>query len=315
MPNQPHKTATALEGELSPKQVAGLKTIQAPHVQGWTDNLTNNEYHEQKWAYSSTYLKTMFKRSQAAAADFGVPMVRTADIRRGSAIHTLVLEGEQAFKEQYLVVPPYDVSEELKEGKRLIFRIDHKRIRGAAWAVEHFADSANLLDMCRVRERSFFWEDPATGILCKARPDAYGTDYLVDLKTVPSLDGFASSGLWDWACDIQLAFYMNALSIFYGKQAPTTCLVIAVETEAPYRVGVYELQDSDIYRAQAIVDGLLGRIKDSREIDGYEYSDTYTGCVPRRIVRPPSWENSKRQQLIYDFAQEDTLRRTREQKG
>lgn len=120
----------------------------------------------------------------------------------------------------------------------------------------HPAASA-LLKGSGVAEASVYWTDPATGELCRCRPDWWRADgVIVDLKSTEdaSPEGFAKS-LVNYRYHVQAPWYLAGTqaawdaghtikpgcdaSDFHAR--PHTFAFIAVEKRAPYAVAVYVL--------------------------------------------------------------------------
>lgn len=109
----------------------------------------------------------------------------------------------------------------------------------------HPAAHALLTSVPGEAEKSVYWIDPTTGVLCRCRPDWWRDDWIIpDLKTTDdaSPEGFAKS-IANWRYDVQAAFYMDGIEQATGKR-PKSFVFIAVEKKPPYGVGVYVL-DSD----------------------------------------------------------------------
>jgi hypothetical protein len=85
------------------------------------------------------------------------------------------------------------------------------------------------------REASYTWNDPATWVNCKTRPDFHTADrrFVVDLKstTDASRDAFTKS-IANYDYHVQTAWNLDALEA-------ETFLTIAVESQRPYAVAVY----------------------------------------------------------------------------
>lgn len=103
-----------------------------------------------------------------------------------------------------------------------------------------------------IAELSCYWTDPATGVLCRCRPDFWRHDgIIVDLKTArdASPEGFEKS-IEGWRYYVQDPFYQYGISEAVAQgfmmsdiemSAPKAFIFVAVETVAPYAVGVYVL--------------------------------------------------------------------------
>jgi len=91
-----------------------------------------------------------------------------------------------------------------------------------------------------IREGTFWWEDPATGLLCKARPDfVSATGIIVDLKSAvdASYEGFQRA-LWNYRYDLQAAHYCAGAGV--AKIArPDAYAYLVIEKEPPYAMAIY----------------------------------------------------------------------------
>lgn len=117
----------------------------------------------------------------------------------------------------------------------------------------HPAANALLTGVPGEAEKSVYWIDATTGVLCRCRPDWWRDDNLiVDLKTTEdaSPEGFARS-IAKFRYDVQDAFYTDGVQQATGKR-PKAFVFIAVEKKPPYGVGVYVLdaETKDLGRAQ-----------------------------------------------------------------
>ena len=169
----------------------------------------------------------------------------------GTAVHLLTLQPERAGE-----IVCFEGDKRTKEWKqfkadnadRLILGADDlAAARAMAAAVRAHPVAAALLDGCEF-ERPIFYADQATGLPCKARLDAAKPGAVIDLKSArdvaPRAFGRQSAAL-DYPG--QLAHYGAAWS------AETDDLpdlyIIAVESEAPHDVAVYQLDDVAIRSA------------------------------------------------------------------
>ena len=119
-------------------------------------------------------------------------------------------------------------------------------------------------------ETSHWWDDVATGMRCKCRPDWLSADgeTIVDLKTCQdaSAASFAKS-VAQWSYQVQAAHYLC------GTLAKRFVFV-AVEKILPYAVGVYELDAEAMVHGSVLRHTSLQRIQDCRAINSYPgYTD------------------------------------------
>lgn len=109
-------------------------------------------------------------------------------------------------------------------------------------------------------ERTVVWEDPETGLPCKARLDWLHGRKLLDLKTSSILGGpnFASH-VARMGYHMQLAHYANACKYGLGFE-PEKVAIVAVESAAPHDVGVFVLSPDDLAFAREKLAELLATL-------------------------------------------------------
>lgn len=189
----------------------------------------------------------------------------------GTALHLLVLEPD-LFARRYALQPKFD--RRTKEGKAA----------AEAWAAEHpdaepmdaetwdrvhrMRDSVMAHPAARAlltrpgkAERSVYWIDPATGELCRCRPDYWTDDDLLgDLKSCrdASPEGFARS-VATYRYHVQDAFYLDGVSAATGRR-PRGFVFIAVESDPPFAVATYQLRPASRE---------LGRLEYRRDLARY----------------------------------------------
>ncbi|MBM9536169.1 PD-(D/E)XK nuclease-like domain-containing protein [Desulfobulbus alkaliphilus] len=188
----------------------------------------------------------------------------------GQAIHARVLEGEAAYQERFAVAPE-GIDKRTKAGKaawaefeaeaagRAMLTADQAAaINGMAEAISKSKTATKLLSRCTLRESTLTWTDPATGISCKARPDAMDpeTGLLLDLKSTN--DGTMDAIRRDVAKRLyfgQLAFYRRGIEASTFPAGPTVLLF--VESTAPHGVRCVVLDDEALMAGDNIVEQLL----------------------------------------------------------
>lgn len=232
--------------------------------------MTEAEYRAAAGINWST-LKYMRDSPMAYQHAVMVPRADNAAFALGRAVHALVLQ-PQTFDAQFVVWDGGD-----RRGKawlefaeanstRTILKMDEMALASRiADAVLSNAAARDVLEQCE-REVPLVWTDPATGLLCKARPDALASrgGILADLKTTRSADnrrfGLECARL---GYALQLAHYAAGCEHAAGF-VPQRHILIAVEKDAPHDVGVFEVADMHKELARDEVAMLLQRVKECR---------------------------------------------------
>src|SRR5690606_5295883 len=169
-------------------------------------NMSNNEYHSIE-GLSSTRLGTLLDcpaRYYAEYLDPNKPKEKEKPhFSLGNAVHSLVLEPNKFFEDNY-IAPKLDKRTKFgkEEYPKHIAAAGHRNIIEADkyFEAKEMADSlikripwlAPTLKNAGI-EHSFFWVDEDTGVQLKSRPDAYTEDFYIEIKTTSSIAGFPRS--------------------------------------------------------------------------------------------------------------------------
>lgn len=169
------------------------------------------------------------------------------------------------------------------------------QLHAMANAVHSHPAAGALLTGCPGEaEKSVYWNDATTGVLCRCRPDWWRDDnVIVDLKTTEdaSPEGFAKS-MANYRYDVQAAYYLDGVQAATRKR-PKAFVFIAVEKKPPYGVGVYVL-DSDSLE--------LGRAQYQHDLRVYAEC-VRTGEWPGygdkiQTISLPAWHANKNAHLV-----------------
>ena len=194
-------------------------------------------------------------------------------LRKGRAVHTLVLEPERFTAE-------YAIWLGARRGKAWIeFRDAHTDVcvlteaeadvaKAAADAVLANADAMSLLTR-GVAEQPLVWTDAETGVRCKGRTDytgdGSGSGRLVDLKTTAfiELDAFGRQCA-KFGYHGQMSYYHDGL-VANGAPADVLPALVVVQSAAPHDVVVYDVPDYVIDAGRALYRRLLRLLVQCRE--------------------------------------------------
>lgn len=175
----------------------------------------------------------------------------TPAMRLGTAVHTLTLEPD-TWDARYITAPAVD--RRTKEGKarwaefeaeaagrELISVEDRVIVSRMAEAVWKHPAAAMLLNIAGKAETTWMWDDDASGLQCKCRPDWLTDDHglIVDLKTTEDASpaGFRKS-IANWRYHVQASWYLDGIERATGTR-PEQFIFICVEKKPPHAVAVY----------------------------------------------------------------------------
>ncbi len=232
----------------------------APH---WKPELSNDLYHADKTAVSSSVLK-LFHKSAASVYCYYMTTSQPDDepehFRLGRAIHTASLEPKE-FAKFYVKEPIFtgftkDGRESENSGaakeKRKKWRAslakecmvlsekEYLQVEGMINAILDYPDAVLLMNN-GIPEISGYYRDTATGIKCKIRPDLWSqeTGILLDVKSCVDSSPWAfQKSVFQYKYHLSMAMYSEGIYQITGKK-PEMCVFVAIEKKPPYEIGIY----------------------------------------------------------------------------
>lgn len=212
----------------------------------------------------------------------------------GSALHTYILENDKFDKEYFISEKnPYHGSstagKEFKadmlirsRGKILIERDDVDIIKSMSSSLFSDSQVAGLLTGAKY-ERSIYWIDPDTGILCKCRPDIWHSNMIGDLKTAVDASPYEfQHDIYRYGYHIQAAMIQDAIRIVLNHEM-LDFIYIVVEKTPPYAVAVYILDQESINKGREEYKYRLAQYKDCLETNNWPGYQTKQISLPKYV--------------------------------
>ena len=255
--------------------------IQAKRTQTMSKLLTipAAEYHaaSRRGEYVSSHLLADFRESPELYRRKVSGEIEDADtpsLALGRATHCLVLEGRDAFDEQYVVADgpvnprtgePFGKATkayadwQASQTKEVVGTKDFGfivKLQKSVWL--HDAASALLNE----GQAEGVVRADCCGVLCQSRLDWLSNEYgIVDLKTCDSLKWFEND-CRRYGYIYQMAFYRAVMREATGETVPVR--LIAVEKNEPFSTGVWELTDDVLEQAELVNEAALRRLRECR---------------------------------------------------
>lgn len=176
-------------------------------------------------------------------------------LKVGDLVHSLLLEPEH-FKDRYVISKPFDKRTKVgkeqyqafiaeNEGKIIVTEDNYLLASNICDALSA-DETVKLATKSGCIEKSIYWQDKDTGVLCKARPDIWFERVIWDLKTTTDADYYPfQKSTKKYNYYIQAAMCLDAAAST-GLEYHSNFVFIAVETEWPYYVAIYPLDDKSI---------------------------------------------------------------------
>lgn len=250
-------------------------------------NVQNNYFDIDAVNWSS--LKEMRRSPLHYQHRLHAPRKDTSSLVLGRAIHLAVLEPAR-FETEVAVFDglvrrgkAWDEFQELNADRTILKPSEVEQCLSVRDAVRNSPVASPYLTG-GVAEQTVTWTDPATGIACKARPDYLCADgkTFVDLKSARDIDerSFGSAAA-RYGYANQLAWYREGQ--YRSGLGERTPVLIAVEHEPPYDVGVFTVDEDLLYTALAECQELLRRVALCRSTG--KWPGRYGAAVPLALPR------------------------------
>jgi len=216
-------------------------------------NVPFSEYQKWECVNNSTLWQITKKSAMHAKEYIENPPEPSKAFVFGRGLHSFLLEPDKFF-EEYIIAPKIDRRtkagkeeyaqfEQESLGKDIITEADYVVYQIIAKQIK--GNEAHKLIKNGKAEVCIVWEDPRTGLMCKARLDYVHPDWaiIVDVKstTDASRDEFASS-IYKYGYFQQCAFYSWGWNQLTGDEVDFNFL--PCEKAAPYAVAAYRMPEN-----------------------------------------------------------------------
>ena len=230
------------------------------------------EFKRSPYHYWYKYISGMCPKEDATPA-----------MNLGNAVHTLTLE-EHKFDEEFFIchqetkprkdTAPYEKLLLEANGKIILTKKEYLQAALMAKSIKSDECAAQLLDGCLI-ERSIYFTHESTGLLVKARPDAWSGGIVCDLKTTADAreHKFQSSAM-SYGYFIQAAIIKSALRSV--DIIMDDFVFICIEKEPPFAVGSYIVTPDAMSYGETQFDSLMKGLKqcmDSNKWPSYGIKD------------------------------------------
>jgi exodeoxyribonuclease VIII len=255
-------------------------------------SITNDDYHSSPGVSRSMLMlmeqSPLHYWHQYINPDFIKPEP-TEPMVFGSAVHTAVLEPHQ-FHDQYYALDKIDrrttagkaqYAKAMAEsaGKQLLSCEQYDAIKQINTTIHNNAEARQLIDYGKI-ERSIYWQDPDTGLLCKCRPDIWHDDMIIDLKTAKDATFRAfRNETFSRGYHIQAGMIQEALRHACNKEM-YNFVYLTIEKTPPYAIAIFILDEEVIEHGVQEFKRLLQRLKHCKDANIWPSYETRTLTLP-----------------------------------
>ncbi len=255
-------------------------------------DISNDEYHTSE-GLSRSKLMAMRKSPyhywyEHINPEFIKPQATDA-MMFGSAFHTLIMEPENFHKDYFLMdkidrrtsagKERYKAFQEENAHKILLSHEQFLQLSAMKTAFDQHPQARKFIEQGKI-EQSFYWTDVDTGIQCKARPDIWHNNMIVDLKTTDSASyrDFQVS-TYKYGYHIQAAMLQEAFKYALDKHIDSF-IFIACEKKPPYAIAIYVMDESAVAHGLTEFKGILRKYKECLEKNEWPSYETQLLTLP-----------------------------------
>ena len=238
-------------------------------------DISSDDYHASEGISRSSlmhFIKTPFHYwNKFINPDSKSEILNNDSIKIGSAFHTYILEPEK-FNKQYVVCEKrdkrtkegklyYDQLNLISNGRQLINQDDFEKLKLMSDNFMSHAQIRNLIEGGQY-EKSLYWTDPHTNLLCKVRPDIWQNGFICDIKTASSADyrSFQSS-LYKYGYYIQCAMISEAFKHIFNIEMKDFIFIV-IENEWPHAFAIYQFEEALLEHSISIFTNKLLELKE-----------------------------------------------------
>lgn len=273
-----------------PPGVAGLVSGFAPG--SFSGAISNADYHALGAYLSHSGARALLRSPQHYLTYLNKPDDEGIVPNFGTAFHCVTLEPGE-FDNRYVVWSGHRKGKQFDEfakkhaGKLILNEDESRRIFGMRDSVLRFEDFplGRALSSGEA-EKSIFWVDEETGVLCRIRLDLFTPAGIIDLKSIddarPENVGW-QAGRMDY--DLQAAMYQEGTRAYTGEKLPF--LFAFAEDKAPHGVWLYPAGEQMIANGMRKFRRALTAFRDLQATNDWH---CYRGAVttlelPRAFIR------------------------------
>lgn len=253
-----------------------------PH---WDMSLSNEQYHADRSAVSSTSLKLLIEKSPKAflASHNGLMRKESDAFRIGTALHMAILE-PQLFEKSFVIMPKFSGTgafarrdewrASLQPGAVVLKEDEYNDLQEMINSVLSHQDACNILKHGQA-EQSGYFRHQETGIKSRVRPDFLHLQNMAFLDVKSTTDVRADQfkkAIWTYRYDIQLAMYAYGIELITGKPVEYN-LILVVEKKAPFECALYLCDEALMTKGREDYSLAMERLKqciDENIFDSYQ---------------------------------------------
>jgi exodeoxyribonuclease VIII len=196
----------------------------------------------------------------------------------GHALHTFFLEPEE-FQSRFIIIEKMHrgtlkykkLISELEptlNGRQIINKEDYKKLQEINKRINEHEIAPLLINNDKAEiEKSLYWVDKDSGVLCKSRPDIMINNVVVDLKSSKDLSYKSfRRDIEKYGYHIQAAMIRDSKEVLLNKKTDIF-INLCFEKTAPYLPRIFQIDPVDIDQGQEIYKKAAIYFKECRDTD------------------------------------------------
>lgn len=250
--------------------------------------MSDEEYFGDKQYVRSGHIKLLMKSAYDYKAEIdGISAVTKKNAYSfGTAAHLLILQGQSYLWEKF-TTEPYELKEKNPETGAM--EINRRKKDYQDWKKEQTLEilSDNQYQALQLMNGNVLKHEIGRGLIaggvaervvranwngvdCQIKID-YFNGRMIDLKTIDNIDNFEYQAR-KFGYVNQAKFYIDVFQEASDEPFPPPFYWLVVEKQAPYRVGVWDIDEMMLKNAEAENIAAVNRLKEAREFDHWPHA-------------------------------------------
>lgn len=281
-----------------------VDSVEPKHLEPGIHDLTNKEYHS-SLGVSSSHFEELLKSPLHYKTWLTAEKKTSDEMLIGKAVHALFLD-PTTFEKEFVIAPKVDRRttvgkaeyaefEKSVNDREILNKEVMEIVNNVTTSLKRQAEESQILTrlFTGIKEKSFYWKDVDTGVLCKVRPDCL-TDIgvIADLKTTfDASESAYAAQIGKMRYYIQAAFYIDGVNetirqtgVNLNIKLIDSFILVPVEREAPHGIGVYALDAQAIGLGRRLYKKMLelyAKCEREGKWEGYE--------LKPKVIELPKW--------------------------
>lgn len=258
-----------------------LQLVNEDFTPHWCLGMSNDDYHADKTAVSSSGLREILKSPFSFYnKHFGkFKSEESSAFRIGTAIHMAILQPD-LFHRSYHLQPKFSGAGAVKNKADWLLSLpkdsivlkedEFNDLKEMVNSVHRNRIACHILRSGQSEVSGYFRHE--SGVKCRIRPDFWDdkSGILLDVKSTRSVEASEfSKSIWQFRYDFQMAFYSEGIRQITGKNVDLP-LFLVIEKHAPFECAIYQADELMLEKGKMDFNRAMNTLKECLQTNSWK---------------------------------------------